>query len=112
MSSIRQQKFETLIQQEFCKFFREEARGLCLGAMVTATGVRVAPDLSFAKVYVSIFGTTDNKAVFENINKHKSQIRYELGKRLGKSLRRIPEFAFDIDDSLDYSEKIDQLLKK
>lgn len=112
MSSIRQQKFETLIQQEFCKFFREEARGLCLGAMVTATGVRVAPDLSFAKVYVSIFGTTDSKAVFENINKHKSQIRYELGKRLGKSLRRIPEFAFDIDDSLDYSEKIDQLLKK
>lgn len=111
MSSIRQQKFETLIQQEFGKYFREEARTVCQGAMVTATGVRVAPDLSFARVYLSIFGAQDAHAVFENINSHKSQIRFEMGKRLGKSLRRIPEFAFEIDDSLDYSDKIDKLLK-
>lgn len=111
MSSIRQQKFEALIKQEFGQFFREEARGICLGAMVTATGVRVAPDLSFARVYLSIFGVTDRDAVFKNITQHKSQIRFEMGKRLGKSLRRIPEFGFEIDDSLDYSEKIDKLLK-
>lgn len=111
MSSIRQQKFEALIQQEFGKFFREEARGVCLGAMVTATGVRVAPDLSFARVYLSIFGTKDIQATFKNIQAQKSQIRFEMGKRLGKSLRRIPEFGFEIDDSLDYSEKIDKLLK-
>ena len=111
MSSIRQQKFETLIQQEFGKYFREEARTVCMGAMVTATGVRVAPDLSFARVYLSIFGAPDAKAVFEHINGHKPQIRYAMGKRLGKSLRRIPEFDFEIDDSLDYSDKIDKLLK-
>ncbi|MBK6525457.1 MAG: 30S ribosome-binding factor RbfA [Crocinitomicaceae bacterium] len=111
MSSIRQQKFEALMQQEFGKFFREEARGVCLGAMVTATGVRVAPDLSFARVYLSIFGTPDIQAVYKNILTQKNQIRFEMGKRLGKSLRRIPEFGFEIDDSLDYSEKIDKLLK-
>lgn len=111
MSSIRQQKFETLIQQEFGKFFREEARGLCQGAMVTATAVRVAPDLSFARVYLSIFGNPDVQAVFKNIQSQKAQIRFEMGKRLGKSLRRIPEFGFEIDDSLNYSEKIDKLLK-
>ncbi len=111
MSSVRQQKFETLIQQEFSKYFREETRELCMGAMVTATAVRVAPDLSFAKVYLSIFGVPDRMVPFANIQHHKPQIRYEMGKRLGKSLRRIPEFAFEIDDSLDYSEKIDKLLK-
>jgi len=111
MSSIRQQKFETLIQQEFGKYFREEARGVCLGAMVTATGVRVAPDLSFARVYLSIFGTKDIQATFKSIQAAKGQIRFEMGKRLGKSLRRIPDFGFEIDDSLDYSEKIDKLLK-
>ena len=111
MSSVRQQKFESLIQQEFSKYFREEARGLCLGAMVTPTVVRVAPDLSFAKIFVSIFGVADSKAVLHNIDVHKSSIRYEMGKRLAKSLRRIPEFAFTIYDSLDYSEKIDKLLK-
>ena len=111
MSTIRQQKFESLIQEEFGKLFREEARTVCLGAMVTVTGVRVAPDLSFAKIYLSIFGVPDRQAVFKNIGANKLHLRYEIGKRLGKSLRRIPEFAYVIDDSLDYSEKIDKLLK-
>ena len=77
MSSIRQQKFEALIQQEFGQYFREEARGVCMGAMVTATGVRVAPDLSFARVYLSIFGTKDIQAVYKNILTQKNQIRFE-----------------------------------
>jgi ribosome-binding factor A len=111
MSTIRQQKFESLIREEFGSIFREEARTLCLGAMVTVTGVNVAPDLSFAKVFLSIFGVPDRQAVFKNIQSQKPHLRYEIGKRLGKSLRRIPEFAYVIDDSLDYSEKIDKLLK-
>jgi len=111
MSSIRQQKFESLIQQEFGKLFREEARTICLGAMVTVTVVRVAPDLSYAKIYISIFGNPDPKAVLKNIEVNKVNLRYEMGKRLGKSLRRIPTFGYLIDDSLDYSEKIDKLLK-
>lgn len=111
MSSIRQQKFESLIREEFGKLFREEARTIGMGAMITVTVVRVAPDLSFAKVYLSIFGVPDRQAVMKNIEANRAHLRYEIGKRLGKSLRRIPEFAYEIDDSLDYSEKIDKLLK-
>ena len=111
MSTIRQQKFESLIREEFGNLFREEARSTCMGAMVTVTVVRVAPDLSFAKIYLSIFGVPDRDAVIKNIKAQKGHLRYEIGKRLGKSLRRIPEFSYEIDDSLDYSEKIDKLLK-
>ena len=111
MSSIRQQKYESLIQEEFGKLFREEARTTCMGAMVTVTVVRVAADLSFAKIYLSIFCVPDRNAVMKNIQAQKPHLRYEIGKRLGKSLRRIPEFSYEIDDSLDYSEKIDKLLK-
>ena len=111
MSTIRQQKFESLIQEEFGKLFREEARTVCLGAMVTVTVVRVAADLSFAKIFISSFGHPDSKEVLKNIKTHKGELRFKIGKRLGKSLRRIPEFGFEIDDSIDYAEKIDKLLK-
>lgn len=111
MSTIRQQKFESLIQEEFGKLFREEARTFCLGAMVTVTVVRVAPDLSFAKIFISIFGHPDANEVLTNIRTHKGELRYKIGQRLGKSLRRIPQFGFEIDDSIDYAENIDKLLK-
>lgn len=109
--SIRQKKIEALLQEELSEIFRLNAREICLGAMVTVTTVKVAPDLSFAKVYLSIFGAKDNEAAFVNIEGNKSEVRFQLGKRLGKSLRRIPELAFEIDDSLDYAEEINKLLR-
>ena len=111
MASVRQKRIDSILQQELSTIFREQARSLCLGAMVTVTVVKVSPDMSFAKVYLSIFGGKDNKEVFKNINDSNKEIRFEVGKRLGKSFRRIPEFAFHIDDSLDYAEEIDKLLK-
>ncbi|UKN03365.1 30S ribosome-binding factor RbfA [Paracrocinitomix mangrovi] len=110
--SIRLKKIESVLQQELSSIFRERARDLCKGAMVSVTVVKVAPDLSFAKVYISIFGGADNKETFESINAGKAEVRYELGKRLGKTMRRIPELSFEIDDSLDYAEEIDRLLKE
>ncbi len=111
MSSIRQKKVGGLIQEELADIFRRESRTICMGAMVTVTVVNVVPDLSFAKVYLSLFGVKDTKEVFENINEKNGEIRYELGKRLGKSLRRIPELSFHVDDSLDYANEINELLK-
>lgn len=111
MSSIRQKKIEALLQNELGQLFREEARTLCQGAMVTVTVVRVAPDLSYAKVFISVFGHPNAEEVFDGLNNRNGEIRYQIGKRLGKSLRRIPEFDFKIDDSLDYAEEIDRLLK-
>jgi ribosome-binding factor A len=111
MSSLRQKKINNLIKQELSQIFREETHGVCLGAMVSVTVAKISPDMTYCKVYLSIFGSQNNKEVYENIVKHTSHIRGILGKRLGKSLRRIPELDFKIDDSLDYANKIDELLK-
>jgi ribosome-binding factor A len=112
MASIRQKKIEGVLQKELSIIFREQARSICKGAMVTVTVVNVAPDMSFAKAYLSIFGgSSTNQEVLESILVAKGEVRYELGKRLGKSFRIIPNLAFHIDDSLDYAEEIDKLLK-
>ena len=112
MSSVRLKKVEALIQKDLGEIFREEARTYCLGAMVTVTVVNVAADLSYAKIYVSIFGHPDIKEVYQNLINQNGEIRYALGKKAGKSMRRIPELDFRIDDSLDYAEEIDNLLKE
>lgn len=111
MGSIRQKKVEAVLQAELGKYFREHARTVCLGAMVSVTEVRVVPDISYLKVYLSIFGHPNADEVFASILGQKDEIRYEMGKRLGKSMRRIPDLSFHIDDSLDYAEEIDKLLK-
>jgi len=111
MSSIRQNKVERVVQEELSMVFQRNAREICLGAMVSATVVRVTPDLSLARCYVSIFAGPPKKEVLENIKQNASKIRGEVGKRL-KNMSRIPELQFFIDDSLDYANEIDDLLKK
>jgi ribosome-binding factor A len=111
MGSIRQNKVERVVQEELSTIFQRNAREICLGAMVSATVVRVTPDLSLARCYVSVFAGPPKEEVLENIKLHASKIRGEVGRRL-KNMSRIPEFAFFIDDSLDYASEIDQLLKK
>ena len=79
--------------------------------MVSVTIVRVTPDLSLARVFLSIFAGPDKKEVLESIQQHTGKIRGEVGKRL-KNMRKIPELVFKIDDSLDYAMEIDKLLSK
>lgn len=112
MSSLRQKKINTLLKQELSLIFREESRTVCMGAMVTVTVVNISPDMTYAKVFISVFGGKDDQEVFDHIKKSAGYIRGILGKRLGKSLRRIPELDFKIDDSIDYANKIDELLKQ
>lgn len=111
MASIRQNKIEGVIQEELSTFFQRNAREVCLGAMVSVTQIRITSDLSLARCYLSIFAGPDKKEVLANIQQHSGTIRGELGKRL-KNMRKIPEFAYFIDDSLDYAMKIEDLLKK
>lgn len=112
MESVRQQKVNKLLAKELAEIFRSEARSLFGGGFITVTTVRVSPDLSSAKVYVSIMGNKDRKAVFKLIVDQTSVIRRKLGIIVGKQLRIVPELAFYIDDSLDYAMKIEELLKK
>lgn len=111
MGSIRQNKIEKVIQEELAQIFQRNARAYCKGAMVTPTVVRVTPDLGIAKIYLSIFAGPSKEEVFEEVNLNRSKIRGEMGRKIS-NLHHIPDLQFFIDDSLDYAEKIDELLKK
>ncbi len=111
MASIRQHKIESAIRMELSNYFLRNSAEFSRGSMVTLTVVRVTPDLSLARCYVSIFGKADKTEVLNSIKSQQSKIRGEIGKRL-KNMRKIPDLSFYIDDSIDYAETIDKLLKK
>ncbi len=81
------------------------------GVLVSVTAVRISPDLSIARVYISVFPSERGDEIVKNLNNNMRAIRFELGSRLRHQLRIIPELKFFIDDSLDYLERIDELLK-
>jgi len=111
METQRQSKIGRLIQRDLSEMFQRECQEFCGGKMISVTKVRVSPDLSIAKAYLSIFPTSGKEEVLEGINKVTQQLRYALGRRVGKQLRIIPSLKFFLDDSLDYIENIDTLLK-
>ena len=112
METTRQQKIARLIQKDLGEIFQQESRNYFAGVMITVMKVHVAKDLSVAKSYVSIFPSKGSEAVIENIRKHTREIRRLLGQREHNQLRVIPELQFFVDDSLDYIENIDNLLKQ
>ena len=112
MTSIRQNKVARLLHKEISTIFQLNSANWVPNTMVTVTVVRVTPDFSFAKVYLSVFGKMEAKECVDLISAHAKMVRGELGKRIGKQLRITPELAFYVDDSLDYAEEIDQLLKE
>lgn len=101
-----------LLKKELGIIFQKETRTLCLGAMVSVTVVRVSPDLGSAKVYVSVFGVNDKEAVLKNIKTNAKTVRYALSQVIKNQLRKTPELHFYMDDSIDYAEEIESLLKK
>lgn len=111
MQETRQNKIARLLQKELSVIFQEQTRSLH-GVMVSVTRVKISPDLSICTAYLSIFPSEKAEELIQNITKNEKQIRYELGTRVRYQLRIIPELRFFIDDSLDYIERIDELLKK
>ena len=121
MDTTRQNKISRLVQQDLGEIFLKEMKPKLGNSLITVTKVRVTSDLSIARVYTSIFpvGTmpdTGEKAttqlVIDAILTHASDIRRRLGLREGKQLRIIPQLEFFLDDSLDYAENIERLLKQ
>ena len=108
--SIRQEKINALLQSELGGIFQRGMKEHFGGLFISVTVVRVSPDLGSAKVYVSIMDKVDKNIVVKELNERTRFIRKMLGERVGKQLRRTPELFFYLDDSLDYAEKIDQLL--
>jgi len=82
------------------------------GIMVSVTKVKISPDLSICTAYLSVFPSEKGEEILKNITANEKTIRYDLGKKVRNQLRIIPELRFFLDDSLDYLERIDELLKK
>lgn len=110
METNRQQKINRLIQKELSEIFLLETKKM-QGVLISVTNVRVSPDLGMAHAYLSIFPSERADELLHNINENIKTVRFDLGKRVGKQLRIVPELVFHLDDSLDYIENIDQLLK-
>lgn len=111
MKETRQNKIARLLQKELSLIFQSQTR-MTHGVMVSVTKTKVSPDLSVCTSHLSIFPSEKAEEILKNINANVKTIRYELGTRVRHQLRIIPELRFFIDDSLDYIEHIDQLLKQ
>jgi ribosome-binding factor A len=111
MQETRQNKIARLLQKELSLIFQQQTRATH-GVMISVTRTKISPDLSICTAYLSVFPSDKGEEILTNINANSKQIRYELGTRVRNQMRIIPELRFFIDDSLDYIEHIDELLKK
>lgn len=111
MESTRQAKISRLLQKELGEIFRQQT-AKTHGSIVSVVGVRPSPDLSVAKVYLSVFPSEKAAEILQNIKASAKTVRYELAQKVRFQLRKMPELQFYLDDSLDYLENIDKLLKE
>lgn len=112
MDNNRQIKISNQIRKDLSEILNSLGPKFAPGKMLTVTTVRVSPDLGLAKVYVSIFPSGEAHKDIGLLNDNVAPIRHELGNRMRHQVRIIPELVFYLDDSLDYIERIDELLKK
>lgn len=109
--TTRQQKFARLVHKEISDIFQRDKRGLLNNAFITVTDARVSPDLSLAKIYLSMMLVKDKQAVLERITTHKGEIRKALGDRIRNQARIIPELVFYIDEVEENAERMESLIK-
>lgn len=100
------------IQRDLAEIIRSKGMATFGGAMVTVSEVRISPDLSIAKVFVSIFPSDKQGQVMNILEDNKKAIRGELGRQVSSQLRIVPEIDFMLDTSLDYAQHIEELLRK
>lgn len=110
MKSNRLEKINRLILKELSEIFLLETKKM-RGVLISVTQVRVTPDLGMAHAYLSFFPSEKGEELLENINNNIKSVRFNLGKRVGQQLRIVPDLTFHLDNSLDYLDNIDNLLK-
>jgi ribosome-binding factor A len=108
--TVRQQKYGRLIQKELSDIFLKDKKGFLGNAFITIAEVRLSPDLSIAKVYLSLTLAKDKEAVLKNIQHHKSEIRKALGNRIRNQARIIPDLIFFIDEVEENAKRMDDLI--
>lgn len=111
MESTRQKKVARQIQKDVAGILMQKTSSIAPGALISVSLVRMSPDLSYANIFLSVFPLNDKSAFLKSIAMHNAEIRNELGKLVRHQLRIVPELTFHIDDSVDYAENIDRLLR-
>jgi ribosome-binding factor A len=110
--SQRQKKIASVLQRDLVDVLQNAAtQGGMHGILISVSKVKVTVDLSFAKVYLSIFPSDKGKELIEGIKSNAPLIKHEIAQRTKHQLRRMPKLEFFIDDSLEYMDQIDQSLK-
>lgn len=110
MSTTRQRKYSGLIQKDLSDIFQKDSRHWFGNAFITVTEVAISPDLSFAKVYVSLMMVDNPTSFIQNMNDMKKEIRKALGLKIGKQVRIVPDLYFVLDETLENAQRIDNLL--
>jgi ribosome-binding factor A len=97
------------MKKELSVLIRDEVRDeRILGTMISVTTVQTTQDLKYAKVYVSVFGG-EKKEILAVLNKSAAMLKNELFHRL--KIRAVPNLTFYLDESADYAQKIETILK-
>lgn len=109
--TTRQQKFARLIQKEISEIFQQDKRGYLGNAFVTIADVQVSPDLSVARIYVSMMLQENKGAILQRIESHKKEIRRDLGNRIGKQVRIVPELIFYVDKVEEDAMRLEALIR-
>ncbi len=109
MASKRQEQVAELIRRNFGIVLHSDGSYIYGDAFVTVTSVLVTPDLSMAKLYVSVFNTEDKEAVLLSLNKGIKGLKKSLAYRIRNHVRRMPEIAIYLDDTLDEMYKLNQI---
>tara|TARA_B100000524_G_scaffold184651_1_gene95419 strand:+ start:186 stop:521 length:336 start_codon:yes stop_codon:yes gene_type:complete len=110
MESTRQKKVSRQLLKDLSEIFQIKGRDLIGTSLISVTVVRISPDLSIARVYISVFGTDNKEDLLKKINQQSYVIRKKLGERIRNQMRKVPELKFFLDDSVDYSQQIEDLL--
>ena len=111
MDSVRQLKYAKLIKKELGELFLREGKNWYGSHFVTVTHVKITPDLGLARVHISVFKAPNPLEILKSLKKHNAEVRFHLGRKIGKLARIVPELEFFIDDTLDYSDKMDAIFK-
>jgi ribosome-binding factor A len=109
--TTRQQKYAKLLLKELSEIFQRDKKGILENTFVSIADVRVSTDLSIAKVYISMMLAKDKKGTLDKINLRKSEVRKELGNRIGKQVRIVPELIFFIDEVEENATRMDNIIK-
>jgi ribosome-binding factor A len=112
MESKRQVKYGRQLQKDLAEIFQKDPAHYFGSSLTTISEVSVSPDLSLARVYLSVFPISQAENVFNHLNEIKGEVRLKLGKKIGSRVRIVPEIAFFHDDTQEQAGKIDRLIGK